>query len=170
MLTLVIGGAGSGKSRYAEALVASQPGPRVYLATMRPTDGESDRRVLRHRAQREGMGFLTVERYTDLTGAPVPPGSSVLLEDLGNLLANEMFDGEGGGAAAVRTGLEVLIGRCADLCVVSNEVFSGGSDYAGETLDYLRELAALNRELAAKADRVVELVCGLPNVLKGGAE
>lgn len=170
MLTLVIGGSGSGKSRYAEALIATRPEPRVYLATMRPADGESDRRVLRHRAQREGLGFRTLERYTDLAGAPIPPGSSVLLEDLGNLLANEMFDPEGSGAAAVRTGLESLLGRCAELCVVSNEVFSGGSDYAGETLDYLRELAALNRELAAKAEKVVELVCGLPHVLKGGAE
>ena len=57
--------------------------------------------------------------------------------------------------------------RCANLTVVTNEVFSGGSDYEGDTLHFLRELAALNRELAARADRVVELVCGLEHVLKG---
>ena len=52
---------------------------------------------------------------------------------------------------------------------MTNEVFSGGKDYEGETLRYLRELAQINRALAAKADRVVEVVCGLPNLLKGEA-
>ena len=48
------------------------------------------------------------------------------------------------------------------------EVFSGGADYEGDTLSYLRALAGINRALAARADRVAEVVCGLPNWLKGG--
>ena len=167
MLTLVIGGSASGKSRFAEELVTKQPFPRVYLATMQPFDDESRRRIERHRQQRAGRGFQTVERYVNLSSLILPPHSSVLLEDLGNLLANERFEPNGGGVEAVRAGLEHLIASTDNLAVVTNEVFSGGSEYAGETLAYLRDLAELNRALAAQAELVVELVCGLPHVLKG---
>ena len=61
-----------------------------------------------------------------------------------------------------------LADRCRDLVVVTNEVFSGGLDYEGDTLGYLRELAKANRVLADRADQVVELTAGLPNWLKGG--
>jgi adenosylcobinamide kinase/adenosylcobinamide-phosphate guanylyltransferase len=67
----------------------------------------------------------------------------------------------------VRRGLDHLIAACGNLTVVTNEIFSGGAEYAGETLAYMKNLAALNRELAARADLVVEIVCGLPNLLKG---
>ena len=53
--------------------------------------------------------------------------------------------------------------------MVTNEVFSGGTAYDGSTLFYLQELARINRALAARADTVAEVVCGLPNILKGGA-
>ena len=167
MLMLVIGGAGSGKSAFAESLVCSVGGQRIYLATMQAFDDESLTRIARHRALRADKGFVTVERGLDLTGAELPPGANVLLEDLSNLLANECFSPAGGGTDAVRRGLERLIERCENLTVVSNEVFLGGADYAVDTLEYMKELAALNRELAARADLVAELVCGLPNVLKG---
>ena len=167
MLTLVIGGAGSGKSAFAEALVQKLPGRRVYLATMSCSDEESRARILRHRRQRAGGGFETVERCTGVGQAPVPEGANVLLEDLSNLLANELYSPEGGGAEAVLRGLAELGGRALNLTVVTNEVFSGGSDYGEESLRYLLRLAELNRHLAAGADLVVEVVCGLPNVLKG---
>lgn len=167
MLNLIIGGAGSGKSAFAEALVRRLPGERVYLATMQPLDAESLAKIARHRAQRAAYGFITIERYTDLSGAPIPAGANVLLEDLANLLANELFSPAGGGTESVRRGLDSVILRSASLTVVTNELFSGGSDYGPETLVYLRSLAALNRELAARADLAVELVCGLPHVLKG---
>lgn len=169
MLTLIIGGSGSGKSAFAEELVCGLSGPRVYLATMEPPDAESREKIERHRARRGAYGFLTVERPADLAGAAIPEGANALLEDLANLLANEMFSPQGGGPGAVRRGLASLCERCANLTVVSNELFSGGADYGGETLAYLRELARLNRELAARADLAVEVVCGLPCVLKGVA-
>ena len=167
MLTLIIGGAGSGKSAFAEQLVSPLPGERIYLATMEPFDEECCARIEKHRLQRAALGFTTVERYRDLAGAEIPAGANVLLEDLSNLLANEMFSPQGGGADAVRRGLHSLNAAAGSLTVVTNEIFSGGADYAEETLDFLRELACLNRELAAGADLVVEVVCGLPNVLKG---
>ena len=167
MLTIIIGGSGSGKSAFAERLAAGLSGTRIYLATMAAGDPESLERIARHRQQRRGLGFETLERPLDLEGAELPADANVLLEDLSNLLANEMFSPEGGGMDAVRRGLDALIRRCRNLTVVSNEIFSGGTEYEGETLAYIQNLALLNRFVAERADLAVEIVCGLPNVLKG---
>lgn len=168
MLTLILGAAASGKSEYAERLVLSQPGPHVYLATMEPWGQEGAARVRKHRAARQGRGFLTVERFVGLEKLSLPPDAGVLLEDLGNLAANERFRPDGGGLEAVLAGIGSLSARVRNLTVVTNEVFSGGRDYEGDTLDYLRDLALVNRRLAARADRVIEVVCGLPDLWKGG--
>ena len=167
MLTIIIGGAGSGKSAFAEAHVCGLPGRIIYLAAMIARAGESRARVEKHRAQRAGKGFETLERGLDLENASIPAGANVLLEDLSNLLANEMYEPAGGGINAARRGLSHLIEKCENLTVVTNEVFSGGADYEDESLRYMRALADLNRELAAQADLVVEVVCTLPNILKG---
>ena len=66
MLTLVIGGAASGKSEYAEARVLTLPGRRIYIATMEPFDDECRARIRKHRAMRAEKGFETVECYTNL--------------------------------------------------------------------------------------------------------
>ena len=87
---------------------------------------------------------------------------------MSNLAANELYDSEGGGAESILRGAGALLARCAHLTVVTNDVFSGGAAYGGDTLRYLRELARINRALAERADTVIEVVCGLPNVLKGG--
>ena len=167
MLNLIIGGAGSGKSAFAEKLVCTLPGRRVYLATMTATDQESLERIQKHRVQRSGLGFETLEHGMDLAGASLPQGANVLLEDLSNLLANEMFNKAGGGLDAVRDGMKALHSRCRSLTVVSNDIFSDGVQYGEEVQEYIRNLAELNRMLAADADLVVEIVSGLPNVLKG---
>lgn len=167
MFTLIIGGAGSGKSAFAERLVQSLPGDRVYIATMQPFDEECRRRIERHRAMRSGKGFATLERYTDLAGLTIPEKRNVLLEDLSNLIANELYSPDGRGGYAALQGVEAVLRRAAHLTVVTNEVFSGGTDYEGDTLAFLRTLARINNTLAAEADTVAEIVCGIPNVLKG---
>lgn len=167
MLSLIIGGSGSGKSAFAEALCCRLNGPRLYLAAMIAVDGESREKIEKHRRQRSGMHFETLECPFCLEQAEIPEGSNALLEDLSNLLANELFSPSGGGAEAVRRGLRKARTICANLTVVTNEVFSDGADVGDGTEVFLRELARLNRELAAQADLVVEVVCGLPNVLKG---
>ena len=167
MLSLIIGGAGSGKSALAEALCCSLDGPRLYIATMSAADGENLERIEKHRRQREGLRFDTLECPAGLDRADIPDGANALLEDLSNLLANELFSPEGGGADAVRRGLQKACERCTNLTVVTNEVFSDGTEYGEGTQLFLRELAALNRELAASANLVAEAVCGLPNMLKG---
>ena len=109
-----------------------------------------------------------MERYTDLAGLALPAGANVLLECMSNLTANELYDPEGGGEEAVLRGVDALLSQCRHLTVVTNDVFSGGTAYGECTLRYLRALARINRALAARADTVVETVCGLPNYLKGG--
>ena len=64
--------------------------------------------------------------------------------------------------------MDKLREQCEHLVIVSGEVFSAGTDYTGDTLRYLRLLAAVNRNVAAQADAVYELVCGLPVCHKGG--
>lgn len=170
MLTLIIGGAASGKSEYAERLAAAAPGPRVYLATMRRHDAECEARIEKHRAARAGRGFVTCEREAGLSGLALPAGTrTVLLEDLGNLAANELYGGAGEGAFdAALAGIDELCARAARVYVVSNEVFSDGAPYDPGTRRYIELLGALNRALAARADRVVEVVCGIPLIWKGG--
>ena len=171
MMTLVVGGAASGKSEYAEGLVlASACQKRIYIATMEPFDEECLRRIEKHRRLRAEKRFETVECYTDLASAVVPVGGAVLLECMGNLCANELYSprGSGDGAeVAILRGVERLRGQCGDLVVVSNEVFSGGSRYEGDTLRYLELLGRVNRRLAVMADNVCEVVCGVPVYYKG---
>ncbi len=172
MTVLVCGGAASGKSAYAEQLLCKLSGdaPRVYLATMRPFGEEAAARIEKHRAQRAALGFETVECYVNLFAAAIPPDGAVLLEDVGNLCANELFDGEGcgdGDADAVLRAVEALRRRCRVLVIVSNDVASGGAAYAGGTLAYLRVLGEVNRRLAVLSDAVCEVVCGIADYNKG---
>ena len=171
MLTLVLGGAASGKSEYAETLVLRSALPRYYLATMQVWDAECAARVEKHRKMRAQKQFETLECPLHLDRLALPGRGTVLLEDLGNLTANELYDPAGAGDAAaehILQGLESLAAQCENLIVVSNEVFSGGADYAGETDLYLQALAMVNNAVAAKADAVCRVVCGLPVYYKGG--
>ena len=110
MMTLVGGGAASGKSAYSEALVCGIQSPsedrnlsglldsahRFYIATMQPFGKEAEERIRKHRAMRADKGFETMECFTagTIRGLSLPPGAAVLLEDLGNLCANELFSEE----------------------------------------------------------------------------
>ncbi len=170
MLTFVMGGSKSGKSAFSEGLFP-RPGPHYYIATMEAFDEECRRRIQNHRAQRAGLGFETIERPHGLLGLTLPQKRRVLLEDMGNLIANELFSPQGAGedtVEAVLMGIHRLMAQSESLVVVSNEVFLGGDRYAGDTLRYLRVLADVNRALAARAHRAVEVVCGLPIYHKGG--
>ena len=170
MLTLVLGGAASGKSEYAESLVLQTTGPRFYLATMQVWDAECAARVEKHRRMRAEKRFETVECPLHLDAVRLPARGTALLEDLGNLTANELYDPAGAGeqaAEAILAGLDSLAAQCENLIVVSNEVFSGGADYAGDTGRYLLALARLNNAFAARADRVARVVCGIPVYYKG---
>lgn len=108
-----------------------------------------------------------MECSTDIGGLVLPKGANVLLEDLPNLLANEMFSASGNGGENLTEELLMLSARCASLTVVTGDLFSGGIHYEGDMLLYLQRLAQCGNALAQKADLAVEVVCSVPNILKG---
>ena len=93
MTTLITGGSKCGKSRYGEKILDNFRGRKIYIATMQPFGEEAHEAIARHRFQRHGKGFETLEIYRDLHKTDLPEHCGVLLECLGNLCANEMFSG-----------------------------------------------------------------------------
>ena len=175
-LVLVIGGSGSGKSAYAEKFLLAQAGGRaVYLAAMENTGDEAQQRIDRHRAMRAAHGaaagrtFTTIERPVGIGGAGLLPGDAVLLEDLGNLLANELWSPGGAGKDAegqILAGVRALLEQVGLLVIVSSDVSGDGAAYDAETAAYIRQMGALHCALAQMAEQVVEVVCGLPVIRK----
>ena len=167
MIALIIGGSGSGKSAYAEKLVRKiSDKNRVYIATMRVWDHESEIRVARHRAQRAELGFETIECPLNLGEVQLPENATVLLEDIPNLVANEMFDASGD-AGRIIPALQSLAGKCANLVMVTGNLFADAISYDPETLRYMRLLAEVNAAAAALADCGVEVVYTIPVTFKG---
>ncbi|MCI9364039.1 MAG: bifunctional adenosylcobinamide kinase/adenosylcobinamide-phosphate guanylyltransferase [Oscillospiraceae bacterium] len=166
MTALVLGGAASGKSEYAESLILASPHkPRIYVAAMICRDSEDAARIARHQALRAEKGFLTVERPLDLGSWECPLGAAVLVECMTNLLANELYEPNGAGIQApekILTGLQAISDRAGTLVVVSGDIFADGKSYDTETRQYQRMLSQINRGFAALADTVKEIVCGIP--------
>ena len=167
MITLIIGGSGSGKSAYAEKLVKQiSENNRVYIATMRVRDHETEIRVARHRAQRNELGFETIECPVKLGSIQLPQDATVLLEDIPNLVANEMFD-ENGDVGRIIPGLRKLAGSCKNLVMVTGNIFADSGNYDSETQKYMRLLAEVNAAAAALADCGIEVVYTIPVPFKG---
>lgn len=179
MVVLVLGGSGSGKSAYAEELLCALTGKsqttKYYLAAMRVYDEEGTRKVEKHRERRRGKGFLTIEqpmRIEDALFQMKGGGKAALLECISNLTANEMFTGtqirpKEEVVACVLQGVTQLMRETAHLVVVSNNVFEDGVVYDRTTMDYIYAMGKINRQLAARADRVVEVVAGIPVPVSG---
>ena len=176
MMTLIIGGSGSGKSAYAEdyTISLSEDRKKYYIATMQIYDEEGKRKVERHRMLRGGKGFSTIEQPIDIGKAAekMEDGErTALLECISNLTANEMFLGEIPGTEEVIT--EKIVGEIAvlnreltHLVIVSNNVFEDGNVYDKTTMAYIRAMGRINQKLAEMADEVVEVVVGIPIVIK----
>ena len=164
-VTLVLGGARSGKSAYAESLVAG-PGA-VYVATAEAIDDEMEERIARHRARR-GAGWTTVEAPLDLGAAlrACAPGASGVLVDcltvwLGNLMhAGRDIDREAGSL------LESLAAPAAPVVLVANEVGLGVVPDNPMARAFRDHAGRLNQALAGRANRVVLVTAGIPLVLK----
>ena len=188
-IRLILGSAASGKSEYAEGLALKGPNARIYLATMRRSDA-AEERIRKHVEQRRGRGFITMEDpELDIPEWDGVAAWVILLEDLPNLLANRMFGpggdiptedagaGEGvpprdAGAGEDMHRREILRKLEADLLelsrhaeqliIVSGDIFEDGAAYDDTTEGYLDSLGELHRWLAERADRVTEVVCGIP--------
>ncbi len=179
MTVVVTGGSGSGKSEYAENAAAGlfekfSAEKLIYIATMRPFGQEAFERIEKHRNMRKGKGFVTVECYSgivrieDILGYNLR-NSVVLLECMSNLAANEIFFEKNENAVSdIVEGIEFISKKCAAFVIVTNEVFSDGIDYDKATLNYIEALGKINCEIAAIANTVVEVVCGIPIFIKGG--
>lgn len=171
MLTIITGGSGSGKSEMAEAIAMQSGWPRYYIATMQPFGQEAEKRIARHRQMRQEKKFKTIEQPISIGEVKIPTGSSVLVECLSNLCANEVFLPEGAGECAEKSiieGLCTLYKQSENMVVVTNEIFSDGIAYDECTRSYIALLGRLNQQLFQMADRVVESVYGLPLTIKGG--
>ena len=165
-LTLVLGGARSGKSRHAEALVTAFAPPWIYVATAEPLDDEMRARIAEHRARR-AANWRTVEAPRDLAGAlaGMRGGSTVLVDCLTLWLSNLMLAGADVEAEIVR--LEsALTAIAAPVVLVSNEVGFGIVPDNALARRFRDAQGRLNQRMAARADRVVLMVAGLPLVVK----
>lgn len=167
-LTLVIGGARSGKSRLAERLVVGSGRPRVYVATAEAWDDEMRARIAAHRAGRAADGWATVEAPRDLAGAlgAVPAGAAVLVDCATLWLSNHLLDGAD--LIAQEDGLMAALAACpAPVVVVSNEVGLSVVPDNALARAFRDAQGRLNQRLAAQAALAVAVWAGLPLVLKG---
>jgi len=165
-LTLVLGGARSGKSRYAESLVTAFAPPWTYVATAEPLDDEMRVRIAEHRARRSA-DWRAVEAPRDLAGAleQTSAGGAVLVDCLTLWLSNLMLAGADIEAESAR--LETVLTRvAAPVVLVSNEVGSGIVPDNALARQFRDAQGRLNQRMAARADRVVLVVAGLPLVVK----
>lgn len=164
-ITLVLGGARSGKSRHAEALVQSEAPPWTYIATAESYDAEMTARIAEHRARRPA-GWTTVDAPRDLplaiAGAPDAP----LLVDCLTLWLSNLMLAEADLDAASETLVAALLARTAPTVLVSNEVGSGIVPATPLGRRFRDAQGRLNQRVAAVAGRVELVVAGLPLRLK----
>ena len=177
-LILILGGARSGKSSYAQSLALELGGPDVlYVATAAPLDEEMEARIAAHRLSRP-HGWRTLETIS-LVAAPlaeqVRDVRVVLLDCLTLLTSNALFAcGETATADQAQAAVEVEITALLDTSresravwiVVSNEVGLGLVPDNALGRAYRDVLGRVNQRVAAQADRVVFMVAGLPMEVK----
>lgn len=166
-LTLVLGGARSGKSRYGEDLVSSMKPPWIYLATAQAFDAEMEARIAEHRARR-GVDWLTRDAPIDLPSAILssPNGQPVLIDCLTLWLTNLMLAEHDIDAWTLKL-LDCLGKSPGPLVMISNEVGLGIVPENALARRFRDEAGRLHQRLAGRADRVVLMVAGLPIVAKG---
>ena len=179
-IVLVVGGARSGKSDYAQALAQEQAGPRYYLATCPPVaegdDQELAARVMAHQLNRHGRGWQTVEEGLGIARRlrELPAEATVLVDCLtlwiSNLLWADRDQGRLDEAAMASRCQELLAAvrpRQGLVVLVSGEVGCGLVPEPALSRRYRDLVGRCNQVMAAGADRVVQVVCGLPLTIKG---
>ena len=177
MTVFISGGAKNGKSTLAQDLAVelAAGGKHYYVATMISTGAEDDERIRRHIADRDGMGFETVECFTDIMDClkTADAGAVFLVDSVTALVQNAMFPVEKNYVmdtdAAIRCGESLVeFARTVRHAVfVSDYIYSDAQRYDQSTEEYRRCLATVDRRLAAVCDTVVEVSAGQRIVHKG---
>jgi len=166
-MTLVLGGARSGKSAYAEGLIEACPGPWLYLATAQAFDDEMVARIAQHRARRS-EAWRTRDVPRALPEAITASEGPVLVDCLTLWLTNLIL-AESDVAAAAEQLLAACAGAPGPLVLVGNEVGLGIVPDNALARRFRDAAGRLHQQLAAQADRVVLTVAGLPLIVKPGA-
>ena len=171
MRVFVSGGCKNGKSYYAQRLTAAMGAPRYYIATMVSADAEDDERIARHRAERDGLGFETLELPRDVDRLPdlCDVKGAYLLDSATALLANEMFRGADYHPDAhekVALDILALINQTLNVVVVSDYIYSDAFIYDEMTENYRMGLGYIDRIIAAACDVVVEITLGNATIHK----
>ena len=163
MRVFISGGCKNGKSYYAQRLSKQQKtGLLYYVATMISADSEDDERIQRHRDERDGWGFTTVEQPRDIAGIlrTCDRNGSFLLDSLTALLANEMFLPGGrineNAAQKISGELLGLIESVENIVIVSDYIYSDALHFDLLTELYRKSLAELDRLAARRCDVVLE--------------
>lgn len=165
-ITFVLGGARSGKSRYAEVMVAGLPPPWMYVATAEPGDEEMTARIAAHRARRGGNWRVIETPHSVAAALQKSAAMPVLVDCLTLWLSNLMLAEVDIEAETVH--LErALATAAAPVVLVANEVGAGIVPDSPLGRRFRDAQGILNQRIAALADRVVLVVAGLPLALKG---
>lgn len=166
-LTLVVGGARSGKSSFAERIVTASSRPRSYIATAEAWDDEMRARIGQH-VQDRGAGWATIEAPLDLSAAlaALPPDHIALIDCATLWLTNHLLAEHDLDAEA--TALLAALAACPNpVVIVSNEVGWGIVPENALARRFRDAQGRLNQRIAAQAGLVVGVMAGLPMVLKG---
>ena len=175
MKIFISGGCKNGKSYYAERLAKAQSENHLYyVATMKPVDSEDNERIERHRKERDGHGWTTIEQHVNIEAIldKYDRRGSFLLDSLTALLANEMFLPDGSvnerASAKITSGLSFIINSVKNIVIVSDYIYSDAALYDTFTEGYREALAEIDREAARCCDIVLEVSYANIIVHKGG--
>ena len=165
-LTLLLGGARSGKSRHAQILAMATPPPWIYVATAEALDDEMRDRIAKHRSVR-GDGWSTIEEPIELARAVAQaPADAPVVVDCITLWVSNLMLGAHNVDAAVRRFIKSLDGRRAPTIVVSNEVGAGLVPETALGRAFRDQAGLVNQHLAVSAHTVLFMVAGLAMPLK----
>ena len=168
MITYIYGGVSSGKSEYAEELISGEFNKKIYLATMENAGEHAGKRVEKHLLQREGKGFFTIEEPRHIKDLNIDEDDNILLEDLTNLLSNNLFNEAGLKnnfkeiTEEIFSDIITLKDKCNSVFIVGNDIFSTERNQSRELDIFIDCLYSLHKQIIEAADRVIEVVYGLP--------
>jgi adenosylcobinamide kinase/adenosylcobinamide-phosphate guanylyltransferase len=166
LITLITGGIKSGKSSRALESSRAWPRPASFLATAEALDEEMRLRIERHKAERAGLGFITIEEPLCLAAALLESGACVIVDCLTMWVNNILYYNRKGEFDAALDAFIDQLGRKDEVVVVSNETSLGNIPADESARLYNLFLAEANRKTAAAADRVELMVAGIPLVVK----